>query len=130
MSSPEQIHLSTFTSCQCIRRNTQKWVMQRRGLLQVLQLQQTIRNINGHQLLMHPSGVRVLVVHALHCSRALHGAAHLLVMLNPIDIPLKLPAARHVQRCLCLRMRTFIIQFIPWAALTKVLHQSKASRIL
>ena len=50
-------------------------------------------------------------------------------MLHPIDIPLKLPAARHVQRCRCLRRRTFLIDVIAWAALTKVLHQSKASKI-
>ena len=50
-------------------------------------------------------------------------------MFHPIDMPLKLPVARHVQRCRCLRGTTFIIKFIRWAALTKVLHQSKASRI-
>ena len=32
----DKIHLGTFTSCQFMRRNTQKWVMQRRGFMQLL----------------------------------------------------------------------------------------------
>ena len=68
MSLLKIIHPGTFTSCQFMRRNTQKLVMQRRGLLQLLKLQQTTRNIYGHQLLMHLSGVQVLVIHARHCS--------------------------------------------------------------